>query len=118
MASVVTLTGALVSGKTPWGPITPTAGAVAVEIVIDRTTLSLLTQPLSWALELSTDAGATWKPWGEATCAAGTITLSLVVQTQSSFIVDLPTPADANTRLRGSITTLEPLTNTVTVKMT
>jgi hypothetical protein len=116
--SITALTGALLTGKTTWGPITPTAGAVTIEIVIDRTTLSLLVQPLSWALELSTDAGVTWKPWGGATCAAGTITLALVVQTQSSFLVDLPAPADANTRLRGSITALEPLTNSITVKMT
>lgn len=119
MASVVALTGILLTGKTTWGPITPAVGTLTVQLVIDRVNLALLTQPIAWSQELSVDGGTTWTPWGGTTCAAGTVTdINLVVQTESSFSVNLPAPADANTRLRGSITTLEPMTTSLTLRMT
>jgi hypothetical protein len=118
--SVIPLTGTLLAGTTPFGPITPPAGLSTVQIAIDRTNLSLLTQPISWQIDLSLDAGATWTSWGGAGCPAGQLTnqITLAVITESSFTVNFPQLTDANTRVRGSITTLEPITTSVTVRMT
>jgi hypothetical protein len=119
VATVVALTGALLAGTTPFGPITPPAGLSTVQVAIDRTNLALLTQPITWKIDLSLDAGATWTAWGGAGCPAGTVTdVNLVVQTESSFTVRFPQLTDANTRVRGSITTGEPITTSVTVRMT
>lgn len=123
MAASILLTGSLPTGVTSFGPITPTVGVTSIQVAVDRTNLALLTKQINWALELSTDAGATWIPWGGASCPAGQImtgtgiggALIPQVRTESSFTVTIP-PADVNTRLRGSITTLEPLTTSVTVR--
>jgi hypothetical protein len=118
MISVVPLTGALLTGRNTWGPITPPLGTRSVQLAVDRTGLALLTQQVNWTAELSIDAGATWRSWGGAGCPAGQLLdINSAVITESSFTVNLPAPADANTRLRGSITTLEPLTTTLTVRM-
>src|SRR6266850_7101597 len=118
LTSIVPLTGALLTGKSTFGPITPPLGLSSVQVAIDRTGLALLTQPINWQIDLSLDSGATWLPWGGAGCPAGQITdINLVVQTESSFTVNFQQLTDANTRLRGSITTLEPLTTSVTLRM-
>jgi hypothetical protein len=118
--SVIALTGALLAGTTPFGPVTPPLGISTVQVAIDRAGLALLTQPITWQIELSLDAGATWTPWGAAGCPAGQVTdpISLAVITESSFTISFPRSTDANTRVRGSITTLEPVTTSVTVRMT
>lgn len=117
--AIAALTGALLAGTTPFGPITPPPGLLSVQVAIDRTGLALLTQPINWKIELSLDAGVTWTFWGGAGCPAGTVTdpVSLAVYTESFFTMNFPRPTDANTRVRGSITTLEPLTTTVTVRV-
>jgi hypothetical protein len=116
--SIVALTGTLLAGKTTFGPVTPPLGLSSVQIAIDRTGLALLTQPINWQIDLSLDAGATWTFWGGAGCPAGTVRdVFLVVQTESSFTVRFPQLTDANTRVRGSVTTLEPITTSVTVRM-
>lgn len=116
---MVALTGTLLAGKTSFGPLTPPVGLSSVQVAIDRAGLALLTQPISWQIELSLDAGAAWTPWGGAGTAPGQLLdINLAVITESSFTVNFPRPTDANTRVRGSITTLEPLTTSVTVRMT
>lgn len=118
--SVVALTGALLTGTTTFGPLTPPVGLSSVQVAIDRVGLALLTQPINWTIDLSLDAGTTWRSWGGAGCPAGQITdpISLAVITESSFTMNFPQLTDANTRVRGLITTLEPLTTSVTVRMT
>lgn len=106
---MVMLSGPLAIGVTNFGPITPTVGVTLVQVAIDRTNLLLLTKQFDWALELSTDGGASWTPWGGAGALAGGNT------SESSFTVSIPS-ADANTRLRGSITTQELMTTTVTLR--
>lgn len=116
--SVVPLTGAILTGKTTWGPITPPVGTTAIQVAIDRTSLGLLTQMISWDAEISFDAEGTWWGCGGTGAFAGQITdVVLGLLTESSFIQTLPAPTDVNARLRGSITTLEPLTTSVTVRM-
>lgn len=118
-ASVVPLTGTLLAGKTSFGPLTPPSGLSSVQVAIDRAGLALLTQPINWQIDLSLDAGATWLQWGGAGTVAGQLLdLTLAVITESSFTMNFPKPTDANTRVRGSVTTLEPLTTSVTVRMT
>lgn len=116
VAPIVVVSGPLSVGRSTFGPITPTAGATAVQVAIDRTNLLLLTKQLNWSLELSTDGGATWIPWGGAGTSAGSALTPLGgVATESSFSVSIPA-ADANTRLRGSITTQELVTTAVTIR--
>lgn len=117
LISVIALNGTLLAGKTAFGPITPPPGLSTVQVAVDRTGLALLTQPINWQIDLSLDSGVTWLPWGGAGCQAGTVTdRNLVVQTESSFTVSFPRPTDANTRVRGSITTLESVTTSVTIR--
>lgn len=117
MASVTTLTGSLLTGTTNFGPLTPAAGTTIIEVAVDRAGLTLLTKPISWSIELSVNSGSTWRSYGGATMQAGQLLDSLlVVQSESSFLVTLPSPADAATRIRGSVVTLEPLTTSVTVR--
>lgn len=108
VAPIVMLSGPLAIGVTSFGPITPTAGVTLVQVAIDRTNLLLLTKQFDWALELSTDGGASWTPWGGAGAMAGG-------NGESSFTVPIPS-ADSNTRLRGSITTQELMTTIVTLR--
>lgn len=115
--SVAALTGTMLAGKTLWGPITPPLGAVAIQVAIDRAGLALLTQPISWDTELSIDAGQTYRPLGGASTVAGqALDINLNVYTESSFTIKLPAPADANTRVRGSITVGETVVTTLTVR--
>ena len=111
------LTGSLLTGKAVWGPITPVAGATTIQVVIDRAGLALLTQPIVWDVELSRDAGLTWPfKGGGGTVAGQPLDASLNIFTESAIIVSLGTPADANTRLKGSITVNETVVTTLTVR--
>lgn len=87
-----------------------------MQIAVDRSGLLLLTKQFDWALELSTDGGLSWLPWGGASSHAGSALDSLGnVAAESSFTVPIP-KADANTRLRGSVTTQELMTTTITLR--
>src|SRR5205823_4846746 len=115
--SVTALTGTLLTGTTNWGPITPSPGTVTVQVVIDRAGLALLTQPLTWTVELSRDAGLTWPfKGGGGTVAGQPLDASLNIFTESAIIVSLVVPADTDTRLKGSITVSETVVTTLTVR--
>lgn len=116
VAPMVMLNGPIAPGRSTFGPITPTAGVTSVQVAIDRTSLLLLTKQFDWAMELSTDGGATWTPWGGAGAPAGSALDALGgIANESSFTVSIPS-ANANTRLRGSLTTQELMTTTITLR--
>lgn len=125
MAAISALTGSLPIGVSSFGPITPSVGVTSIQVAIDRTLgIALLSKTIAWKLELSSDAGNTWIQWGGATTPSGPLMSSTgitgvevpVPVTESSITVNIP-PADVNTRLRGSVTTQEAVTTSVTVRM-
>jgi hypothetical protein len=104
------------AGSHAFGPVTPPLGTTHVKAALDRTGLSLLTQPISWSIQVSLDAGQTWLDWGGASAAPGNLlddNLQLI--TESSFEIDLPAPAGANTRLQGVLVSGELMTTTVKI---
>jgi hypothetical protein len=114
---VAVLTGSLPVGVNLFGPITPAAGVNNVQVVVDRA-LGIATLAgglITWSIELSLDGGSTWTPWGGATTRSGPALSSRgllglgipVPITESSFTVNLPALADANTRIRGHVITEE-----------
>ena len=115
--STVALSGTLPLGANSFGPIIPPIGSTVVQLVIDRAGLALLTKTVDMTLELSIDGGLTWAPYGGCTVAAGTVMDGLSPLAESMIQVKIP-PADANTRLRGTITTKEAVVTSVTVRTT
>lgn len=107
--------GTYAAGIHPFGPSAVPMGATILTARLDRTQLLSPTLTINWGLELSQDAGATWLPWG----AAGTVGGALVNPrtglpiTESSFRVELPSPADANFMVRGSVANNELATTMV-----
>jgi len=73
---------------------------------------------LAWSLEVSRDGGTNWLSWGAGGTTAGTFFDkhgNLI--TESDFEVFLTTPADAQTRVRGSLTnTGARMTTTITIR--
>lgn len=93
----------------------PPDGIIAVRFALTRAQLSD-TIHIDWTLDVSQDSGATWRvPWAAAGCEGGVIVYKGQTLTESSFEVPLPAPADAATRLRGSVTFTERLTTTATI---
>lgn len=115
-APIEVIRGVLPVGRSGFGPVTPEPGVNVIQVALDRGDLALKSEPLDWALELSLDAGATWTTWGGATTVAGNLLTDIGLAAESSLTVSLPAPADRNTRLRGHVTTKEPLTTTVTLR--
>jgi|SRR6267143_109968 len=121
IAPIIMLPGPVALGVTSFGPMTPSLGATNLQVSIARAGLSLLTQTLDWTLELSGDAGISWSSWSAST-VAGVVKVSKLldplesIATESVLAIAIPMAVDANTRLRGSITTREFMVTTVTVK--
>jgi hypothetical protein len=86
-------------------------GTTVLQAGISRPTLDPAIV-LTWSIDVSRDGGATWLPWG----AAGT-TGEPTTGTESTFMLFLAAPADAQTRLRGTLTnTGARMTTTITIR--
>lgn len=94
----------------------PPNGLVAVRFALTRANLSD-TIRLDWSLDLSQDSGASWLvSWGGAWTFGGVVLDKLgQPHPESSIWVPFPTPSDAATRVRGSVTFNERLTTTATI---
>jgi hypothetical protein len=73
---------------------------------------------LAWSIEVSRDGGTTWRPWGAAGTTGGNVfNKDGSLATESYFTLFLETPADAQTRVRGSLTnTGARMTTTITIR--
>jgi hypothetical protein len=73
---------------------------------------------LAWSLEVSRNGGASWLPWGAAGTVGGVAhNKDGSVATESTFTLFLAAAADAQTRVRGSLTNSGArMTTTITIR--
>ncbi len=73
---------------------------------------------ISMLIDLSLDGGATWTPGFLGFTAPGGVLFDRLgnVRATSSAFRDLPEPANANRRVRGTVTLLSPLRTAVTIE--
>jgi hypothetical protein len=79
-------------------------GIVQATLTLDRALWTLTARTAAVTMDISFDNGATWQSLGGFTAQGGTVTDPAgVTALVSSFTVDLPQPANANRRVRGSV---------------
>ena len=112
------------AGTHAWGPLLVPLGATQVLWLLSRADVTTLTGRFDWALEVTYDAGLTWESLGGAgleltTCgkASGDFAISNYGRASGSQR-PLADPMNGRRLLRGTLTTRESATLSVTVEFT
>jgi len=108
------------NGTRAFGPFTVPLGITQIGLAVDITSDADPTKRWDLLLEFSNDGGATWNPydpWPQGCGRSGGVTLDDkgVAVPEAAIFRQLPEPANALRRLRGSITIVGPISLTVDI---